>query len=114
MAKSTWIEKLQSRWKVKSATHVIIILVVFACTGLTVMFIKPVITGWLFKSGHNAWFSVLYWIMIIPVYNIFLLFYGFILGQFNFFWEFEKRFLRRIFGKRIKTPKSPKGDPFSS
>ena len=103
MSTPTWIERLQSRWKVKSGMQVIIILVVFACTGFTVMFIKPVITEWLFKSGHSTWFSILYWILILPVYNLFLLVYGFIFGQFKFFWEFEKRFFNRIFrrGKRI-------------
>ena len=102
MSESTWVEKLQKRWQLKSAAQVLVILVVFACTGLTVMFIKPVLTGWLFTSGHSTWFSILYWIMIIPVYNVFLLCYGFILGQFKFFWEFEKRFFARIFGKKKK------------
>lgn len=106
MSYPSWIEKLQSRWQVKSAVQVIIILVVFACTGLTVMFIKPHITGWLFENGHSTWFSILYWVMIIPVYNFFLLFYGFILGYFKFFWEFEKRFFGRILGKRkVKSEK---------
>jgi len=97
-----WIEKLQSRWQLKSAAQVIIILVVFACTGFTIMFIKPVITGWLFEDGKNTLFSILYWILILPVYNIFLLFYGFIFGQFRFFWAFEKRFFSRFVRKKKK------------
>ncbi len=102
MSDFTWIDKLKSRWRVKSAAQVIIILIVFACTGFTVMFIKPVITGWLFKSGHSIWFSILYWIMIIPVYNLFLLFYGFLFGKLRFFWEFEKRFFGRIFRRKSR------------
>jgi len=100
MPAPSWIDKLQTRWGVKSSIQVIIILIVFACTGFTVMFIKPVITGWLFQSGHNALFSILYWIMILPVYNLFLLVYGFIFGQFKFFWAFEKRFFGRMFGNK--------------
>ena len=96
-----WIERLKARWHVKSAFDVIIILVVFACTGFTVMFIKPVIMDLLFEDGHSTVFSILYWILILPVYNIFLLFYGFIFGKLKFFWEFEKRFFGRLFGRKV-------------
>jgi hypothetical protein len=99
---SNWLEKLKERWQVRSGWQVIVILVVFACTGFTVMFIKPVITDFLFASGKSTWFSFLYWILILPVYNLFLLFYGFIFGQFRFFWEFEKRFFGRIFKRSEK------------
>jgi hypothetical protein len=34
--------------------------------------------------------------LILPVYNVFLLLYGSLFGQFRFFWEFEKRFFNRI------------------
>ena len=96
-----WIEKLKTRWNVKSGFQVVIILIVFACTGFTVMFIKPVIMDLLFTDGKSTIFSILYWILIFPVYNLFLLFYGFIFGQFQFFWEFEKRFFGRIFKTKI-------------
>ncbi len=102
MSTPSWIQKLQHRWNVKSAGQVIVILIVFACTGFTVMFIKPLIMDLFFEKGRSGWFSVLYWVLILPVYNMFLLFYGFIFGQFKFFWEFEKRFFGRMFGKRKK------------
>ncbi len=100
MSTPTWIEKLQTRWQVKSAGRVLLILIVFACTGFTVMFIKPVIMELLFKDGKSMWFSILYWLLILPIYNLFLLFYGFVFGQFRFFWEFEKRFFGRMFKKK--------------
>lgn len=106
MSQSSWIDKLKNRWHVKSTFQVIIILIVFACTGFTVMFIKPVIMDLLFKDGKSPLFSVLYWILILPIYNLFLLFYGFIFGQFEFFWEFEKRFFGRIFKKRAHSKTS--------
>jgi hypothetical protein len=100
MASPQWIEKLKRRWHVKSTLHVLIILLVFACTGFTVMFIKPFLLDLFFKDGKSPLFSILYWVLILPVYNLFLLFYGFIFGQLRFFWEFEKRLFRRITGKR--------------
>ena len=105
MTQASWVEKLKERWNVKSTYQVIIILIVFACTGFTVMFIKPVIMDLLFKDGKSTIFSILYWVLILPVYNLFLLFYGFIFGQFTFFWEFEKRFFGRIFGRRKESSK---------
>ena len=90
-----WITKLQSRWKLNSVRQVIIVLIVFACTGFSVMFLKPVITQALFGDERSTWFTIAYWVLILPVYNALLLFYGFIFGQFKVFWEFEKRMFRR-------------------
>lgn len=92
-----WIDKLQQRWKVGSAFQVIIILVVFACTGFTVLFVKKPVLEYLVGEGDMPlWISIVYYLLILPIYNILLLFYGLILGQFSFFWTFEKRFFLRL------------------
>lgn len=99
-----WIDKLQGRWKVKNAFQVIMILIVFALTGFTVVFLKKPLMNYFFEGQERPlWASILYYLLILPVYNLFLLFYGFVLGQFSFFWAFEKRFLNRIFGNNKKT-----------
>ena len=91
------INKLKDRWKVKGALQVIVILTVFACTGFTVLFLKRPLFSLLFNdSPMPLWATVLYYVLILPIYNVFLLFYGLIFGQFRFFWDFEKRFFRRI------------------
>jgi hypothetical protein len=93
-----WIEKLKTRWNVKNAWQVILILVVFACTGFTVMFLKrPILTFLAGEEGNTTLTTVLYYVFILPLYNIILLVYGFIFGQFQFFWQFEKRFMERFF-----------------
>lgn len=93
----SWVDQLQARWKVKSGMQVLLILVVFACTGFTVLFIKrPLFELWFPTGEKPLWASILYWILIFPVYNVFLLFYGFLFGQFRFFWDFEKRFFERM------------------
>lgn len=97
MPAPAWIEKLKLKWKLKSVWHVIIILVVFACTGFTVLFIKRPLLRFLAGSqGDTVLATVLYYLLILPVYNVLLLAYGFLFGQFQFFWEFEKRFVKRI------------------
>jgi hypothetical protein len=103
MADISWIEKLKQRWKLGSAFQVIMVLVVFACTGFTVLFIKkPVLHFLVGAQGDSTLASVLYYLLILPLYNVILLGYGFLFGQFRFFWEFEKRFFYRIFGKTKK------------
>ena len=103
MAGESWIQKLMHRWKLNSAFQVIVVLVVFACTGFTVLFIKkPILHVLAGSRGDTVTASVIYYLLILPLYNVILLAYGFLFGQFNFFWEFEKRFFNRIFRRTKK------------
>ena len=64
----SWIDRLQVRWKVGSALQVVMILIVFACTGFTVLFIKrPLFEYWFPLGDRPLWASTLYWILIFPV-----------------------------------------------
>jgi len=82
---------------VGSVFQVILILLVFTCTGLTVVYLmRPVLRSF-FGGNVPLWAKAVYCVVILPVYNIFLLLYGFIFGQFHFFWNFEKRLMKRIF-----------------
>jgi len=97
---AAWIERLKKKWKV-STSRVIIILVVFACTGFTVLFLKePVLSLIVPEEDRNWIFSLVYYLLIFPIYNVILLAYGFVFGQFKFFWEFEKRMFSRIGGNK--------------
>jgi hypothetical protein len=103
MEQISWIERLKHRWKLGSIFQVVVVLIVFACTGFTVLFIKKPILNYLAGSrGDSTLATILYYIFILPLYNVILLTYGFILGQFNFFWEFEKRTFSRIFRRTKK------------
>jgi hypothetical protein len=104
MEQMSWMQRLKHRWKLGSVFQVVVVLIVFACTGFTVLFIKKPILNYLAGSrGDSTIATILYYIFILPLYNVILLAYGFILGQFNFFWEFEKRTFSRIF-RRTKKP----------
>jgi manganese efflux pump family protein len=93
------MENFKQRWHIKSNWQLIIIFIVFAITGTTSSILskpilaffgitKDVISGWLYYP--------LYIVLIFPVYQILLVFFGFIFGQFTFFWAFEKKFLRSL------------------
>lgn len=97
---ASWIERLRKRWNLTNTFQVIIVLVVFACTGFTIFFIKKPLLEFLAGSkGDTLIASILYYVLILPLYNLLLLAYGFLFGQFSFFWEFEKRLFKRIFSK---------------
>jgi hypothetical protein len=96
-----WIERLQVKWKLPSIWQVIIVLLVFTCTGFTVMFMKePLLELLAGREGKTPLASVLYYLFIFPIYNVLLLGYGFIFGQFSFFWEFEKRMFKRLLRRK--------------
>jgi len=100
MEKTSWLERLKQRWNLGSIFQVLMVLVVFGCTGITVLVIKqPILHLLAGDSGDSLTASILYYLLILPLYNVLLLAYGFLFGQFTFFWEFEKRFFNRIFSK---------------
>lgn len=106
MANTSWMERLKQRWKLESISQVIIVLIVFACTGFTVLGIKkPILQFLAGENGNTTLASILYYIFILPLYNVILLGYGFLLGQFTFFWEFEKRSVGRVISAFRKTKK---------
>jgi hypothetical protein len=78
---------------VQSATQVILILLVFTCTGCSIIPIKHFLG---INSSTPAGARILFYIGVLPIYNILLLGYGFIFGQFRFFLDFEKKFFKRI------------------
>lgn len=96
------IEKLKLRWGITSNFQVIIILLVFAITGSTTVYLKKMIFDLLniTTDTHLLIKIPLYVIVVLAVYNLLLLVIGFIFGQFRFFLEFEKKFFSRIFFRR--------------
>lgn len=95
-----WMDRLSARWGV-SPGRVVLILLVFACTGLTVLFLKRPILAYFTGEGEQpVLFTVVYYVLILPVYNALLLLYGALFGQFRFFWAFEKRFFARLVGRK--------------
>jgi len=92
-----WLEKLRNRWKLKSVAQVVVVLTVFTCTGFTVLYLKqPVLRFFAGDPPFSTAASVVYYLLILPIYNLILLAYGFLFGQFSFFWEFEKRLFKRL------------------
>jgi hypothetical protein len=99
---SNFLYRLKHKWGLQNMRQVVLILVVFALTGTTVVGIKPMIFSFfgIEKGEASLVTNVLYLILILPLYQIILLIYGFLFGQFHFFWEKEKQLIKRLFGKK--------------
>ena len=85
----------RERWNIKSNWQLFVIIVVFAVTGSSAAYLSRPILATFEINKSNPWeYYPLYIILIFPVYQILLVSFGFIFGQFTFFWEFEKKMLR--------------------
>jgi hypothetical protein len=96
--RDSFLTKLQRKWKLTSIFQVVIVLIVFALTGLTTVSVKV----WIYKffnlsDNMSLMGRVGFFVLItLPTYQTLLLLYGFIFGQFSFFWQKEKLMLARI------------------
>lgn len=96
------MKRLQARWGLNSWVQVVLVLLVFAATGSTSLWLsKPVLIAIGLYDMEPKWLAfILRLIIIFPVYNVLLLMFGFLLGQFQFFWAFEKRMFGRMLGRK--------------
>ena len=99
-------KKLENKWVLQYKWEMIRVFIVFAITGSSSVFVgRPImkLIG-ITKENLNPF---IYWILFIILglifYQILLVTFGWLFGQFNFFWEFEKKMLRRFgLGRFIK------------
>jgi hypothetical protein len=94
---STMFKRLQSKWKV-NGWQLFLILCVFAITGTTTAWLSKTITGWLGMDASTYWLWKLLVRLAVLIfgYQVIILAVAFCFGQFRFFWDYEKRIIRRI------------------
>lgn len=98
------MNKLKQKWGIESNFQLIIIFIVFAITGSASVYVaRPFLAliGLDQANFPDAWWSgIVYWSMriliIFPIYQILLVCFGWLFGQFQFFWAFEKKMLQRM------------------
>jgi len=93
------LDKLKHRWGINSNLQVLKIFIVFGITGSTAAWISDPICDFFGISTENL-NTVFYWVarivLITIVYKFILIFVAFLFGEFNFFWNFIKKFLSRL------------------
>ena len=99
-----WLARLQSKWELRSVTQVLMVLLVFSLTGSTVVFLRKILFGWVgFDETTSMWLkSLTYIAFVMPAYQVLLLGYGALLGQFHFFWKKEKKLIQRLAGGWVR------------
>ncbi len=84
------------------------ILAAFSLAGPTVVLLGRPLLRTILPEQSPLWLTVLaYLIVMLPLYQVLLLGYGSLLGQFRFFWDKQKklgRLLLRITGLRRDIP----------
>lgn len=91
-------EKLKERWGAESLWQVLVIVIIFSITGSTALYVRKYVFQLIgFNSETPFWELTIAWIVVVfPSYQILFLVYGFLLGQFEFVWSFEKKTFSRI------------------
>lgn len=95
---------LERKWILAHRWEMIRVFIVFAITGSSSMLIgKPIMAliGITKENLNTTLYWILYFIVGIIFYQILLVFFGWLFGQFKFFWEFEKKMLSRFGFKRF-------------
>lgn len=98
-----FFEKFKKRSGITSTADLILILSAFSLAGPTdSLTVRPLVHSLLttLPKLPTVVQVLIYIVFAVPLYQIFLLFYGFLFGQFKYFWEREKkigRWLRKIF-----------------
>ena len=99
-----FFKKLEHRWEVSYRWELISIFLVFALTGSTAARLSdPVmhLLGMHKETMNGGLFWTIRILIIFPVYQVLLVCFGWLFGQFDFFWKFEKKMLSRLGFKRF-------------
>ena len=98
-------QKFKLKWNIQSNFQLFVILLVFAITGSCSLLVAEPILAYFNITGEtlNAWiYKPLRLILIFPIYQVLILVFGALFGQFQFFWNFEKKMLARMGFKFFK------------
>lgn len=98
------MEKLKKRWGIHSNWQIIVILIVFSITGSSSVYLAKPFLSFIQLSRasfpEDWWGGLIYWtlriLIIFPIYQLLLITYGWLFGQFAFFWNMEKKMLSRM------------------
>lgn len=100
MSEPNWITKLKRKWNITTTRDFILIMIVFSLAGMAIGFERKIVFHLFGIDKDPLWVKILVYVpMIVPIYQLNLLVFGFLLGQFQFFLEKEKRLVRFLLKK---------------
>ncbi len=92
-------KNLHKVFKTKSTFQLLVVFLVFALSGSMSVFVtKPIIDFLKIDQYLDSYLLelIIRIIIIFPIYQVILLFIGTIFGQFNYFWNFQKKFFHKF------------------
>ncbi|MFA9391751.1 MAG: DUF6787 family protein [Prolixibacteraceae bacterium] len=97
------MNKFKTKWNIASDWQLIVIFVVFSITGSAAMVVRKLVFGLIGITAETSlWIKVpLYILILIPAYQLLLIVIGGLLGQFRFFFEFQKKNFRFLNRKKV-------------
>ena len=94
--------RLQERWGL-SLWGAVAVLLAFTLAGTTIVALKGPVSGLLLPAEAPGWIQwAVYLVIMVPLYQLLLLGYGAILGQFGFFWSRTKA-VGRLVSSRVNS-----------
>jgi len=92
------LEKLKRRWNIQHNSEILVILLVFALTGTSTVYLYSFIKKWVGITPDTFFlFKLVAFILLaLPLYNLLLILWGKALGQGAFFRRFVRQFVERM------------------
>tara|TARA_B100000989_G_scaffold192594_1_gene145257 strand:+ start:141 stop:446 length:306 start_codon:yes stop_codon:yes gene_type:complete len=89
------MKKLKERWGITSNFQIVIIFIVFGITGTVSAYISGPLSDIIIGESDLHWLiKLLIRILVLtPIYQVLLLFFGYIFFQYRFFYNFVKKFM---------------------
>ena len=89
------VMKLKERWAINSHFQIVIIFIVFGITGTVSAYISGPLSDIIISENDLHWsIKLLIRILVLtPIYQVLLLFFGYIFYQYRFFYNFVKKFM---------------------
>ena len=89
------MKKLKERWGITSNFQILIIFIVFGITGSVSAYISGPLTNIIIGESDFHWLIKLLIriVVLTPIYQVLLLFFGYIFFQYKFFYNFVKKFM---------------------
>lgn len=92
-------KKLEKKWKLTYRWEMIRVFIVFAITGSSSAIVGKPFLKMVGITSNNLQ-PVIYWLLYVLIsfifYQVLLISIAWLFGQFQFFWDFEKKMIRRM------------------
>ena len=98
------LRQFKEKWKIKSVFQLIIIFAVFSITGSAALVVRKFVFHLIGIQPETSLFIKvpLYILILFPSYQILLFIIGTLVGQFQFFYAFQKKSLSFLNRKKKK------------